>query len=86
MTDKVARLRAHQRNMERYESLLKSDVGLQFLEKRLSEQRLALAMLEFMRSSAASHEDLASRVAAAAGSRRCIACAWDNFRQIIMPA
>ena len=51
MNDRVARLRTHQRNIDRYEAILKSslnDVELRFVEQRLSEERLALAMLEFM--------------------------------------
>ena len=51
MKERIARLRTHQQNIERYQSLLKtelSDVELQYLEKRLAEERLAIAMLEFM--------------------------------------
>ncbi|MGA8902813.1 hypothetical protein [Bradyrhizobium sp.] len=51
MNDKVARLRTHERNIERYETLLKSklsEVELRFLEQRLSEERLAIAVLQFM--------------------------------------
>ena len=51
MDDKVARLRAHQRNIDRYEGLLQtklSEVEKRFLEKRLSEERFAIRMLDFM--------------------------------------
>lgn len=51
MNERVSRLQAHQRNIERYESLLKSElsaVELRFIEKRLSEERIAVAVLEFM--------------------------------------
>jgi hypothetical protein len=44
-------LQAHQRNIERYEKLLKSKLNateLRFVEQRLSEERFALAMLQFM--------------------------------------
>lgn len=42
---------AHQKNIERYQSLLNtelSEVETQFLEKRLSEERLWVAMLDYM--------------------------------------
>lgn len=48
---RVARLRAHQKNIERYQSLLKtrlSEVETQFLERRLSEERFWVAMLDYM--------------------------------------
>jgi len=44
---KAALLRAHQKNVERYESLLKtklSELETDYLEKRLSEERLAIEM------------------------------------------
>jgi hypothetical protein len=49
MDERIARLRAHQKNIERYQDLLKTklnEVELQYLEKRLSEERLAIAMLD----------------------------------------
>ena len=51
MDEKIARLHAHQKNIDRYQCLLKtklSDVEQQYLEKRLSEERFAIAMLHFM--------------------------------------
>jgi hypothetical protein len=51
MDERIARLRAHQSNVERYQRLLKtklSDLESQYLEKRLSEERFAIAMLDFM--------------------------------------
>jgi hypothetical protein len=51
MDDRIARLRAHQRNISRYQNMLKtrlSEVELHFVEKRLSEERFKIAMLEFM--------------------------------------
>jgi hypothetical protein len=48
---RIARLRAHQKNIELYQSLLKtklSEVETQFLERRLSEERFSLAMLDCM--------------------------------------
>jgi hypothetical protein len=51
MNERIARLRTHQKNIERYQTLLKTklnDIEVQFLEKRLSEERSAIAMLQFM--------------------------------------
>jgi hypothetical protein len=51
MDEKIARLHAHQQNIERYQSLLKtrlSDIEQHYIEKRLSEERFSIAMLEFM--------------------------------------
>jgi hypothetical protein len=42
MGERIARLRTHQKNIDRYQSLLKtklSDVEQQFLERRLFEER-----------------------------------------------
>ena len=50
MNNKV-RLNTHQKNIERYQDLLEtklSKVERQYIEKRLSEERLAIAMLQFM--------------------------------------
>ena len=50
MNDKV-RLSAHQKNIERYEDLLEtklSELERQYIEKRISEERLAMAMLQFV--------------------------------------
>jgi hypothetical protein len=44
MKDKTTRLLAHERNIDRYQGLLKSglsDIELRFVEQRLSEERLA---------------------------------------------
>jgi hypothetical protein len=51
MNERIARLRAHQRNIDRSQGLLKfslSAVELRFVERRLSEERLALATLQSM--------------------------------------
>ena len=51
MNERIARLRAHQRNIDRYQGLLKSSlsaVELLFVERRLFEERLALATLQSM--------------------------------------
>jgi hypothetical protein len=51
MSERITRIRAHQNNIDRYQGLLKtklSEVELQYLEKRLSEERFAIAMLHFM--------------------------------------
>jgi len=45
------RLSTHQKNIERYEDLLEtklSELERQYIEKRISEERLAMAMLQFM--------------------------------------
>jgi len=59
MNDKV-RLSAHQKNIERYQDLLKtklSEVERQYVEKRMSEERLAIAMLQFMSPASAGKRD-----------------------------
>jgi hypothetical protein len=51
MDERAARLHAHQRNIDRYQSLLKTNLSaieLRFVEQRLSEERFTLAMLRFM--------------------------------------
>jgi len=51
MNIRLVRLRTHQRNIDRYEDMLKTkltDVEREFVEKRLSEERLAIAVLQFM--------------------------------------
>jgi len=51
MSERIARLRIHQKNIERYQSLLKtklSDVEQQYLEKRISEEHSAIAMLQLI--------------------------------------
>jgi hypothetical protein len=51
MDDKIARLRTHQNNIDRYQDLLKTkltETEVQFVEKRLSEERFAIEMLRFM--------------------------------------
>jgi hypothetical protein len=47
---KAALLRAHENNIHRYQRLLKtklSEAEVQYLEKRLAEERSTIAMLEF---------------------------------------
>jgi hypothetical protein len=51
MSERVSWFRFHQRNIDHYQGLLKSglsDIELRFVERRLSEERLALAILQFM--------------------------------------
>ena len=51
MDDRTARLRTHERNISRYQNMLKtrlSEVELRFVERRLAEERFKIAMLEFM--------------------------------------
>jgi hypothetical protein len=48
---RAALLRAHERNIDRYQRLLKtklSEAEVDYLQKRLSEERLTVAMLQFM--------------------------------------
>jgi hypothetical protein len=49
MEARIVRLRTHQKNIDRYEGLLQtklSDAERQYIEKRLSEERLAMVMLQ----------------------------------------
>lgn len=51
MDEKAAQLCAHRANIDRYERLLKSKLNateLRFVERRLSEERFTLAMLQLM--------------------------------------
>ena len=60
MSERVSRFRFHQRNIDHYQGLLKSglsDIELRFVEQRLSEERFALAMLQFMSPSNTSKDD-----------------------------
>jgi hypothetical protein len=60
MSERANRLRSHQRNIDRYQGLLKSglsDIELRFVEQRLSEERLALAILQFMSPNNSSNEN-----------------------------
>jgi hypothetical protein len=57
METRIVQLRTHQKNIDRYEGLLQtklSEAERQYIEKRLSEERLAMAMLQFMGPSAPS--------------------------------
>ncbi|MGA2998586.1 hypothetical protein [Bradyrhizobium sp.] len=60
MSERASRLRFHQRNIDHYHGLLKSglsDIELRFVEQRLSEERLALAILQFMSPNNSSNEN-----------------------------
>jgi hypothetical protein len=51
MDEKIARLRAHQKNIDRYQRLLQTkltEVEKRYVEKRLSEERFSIRMLDFM--------------------------------------
>jgi hypothetical protein len=53
MNERIIRLRTHQRNLGRYERLLRTkltDAERQSIEKRLSEERFAMRMLDFIAS------------------------------------
>ena len=55
------RLSAHQKNIERYEDLLDtqlSELEREYIEKRISEERFAMAMLQFMSPTTAELRDL----------------------------
>lgn len=72
MDDKIARLRTHQKNIDRYQNLLKSKLSeteAQYIERRLSEERFAMAMLRFMSLSDPSKGASSSRTAVVG---RCI--------------
>jgi hypothetical protein len=56
MNERIARLLTHRKNVERCQSLLKTklnDLDVQFL----SEERLAIAILQFMGPGAAKRDD-----------------------------
>jgi hypothetical protein len=60
MSERVNRFRFHQRNIDHYQGLLNSglsDIELRFVEQCLSEERLALVLLQFMSPSNSSKED-----------------------------
>ena len=60
MYERTTRLRAHQRNIDRYQGLLRSglsDIELRFVEQRLSEERFALALLQLMSPGNSSKEN-----------------------------
>ena len=53
MEERITRLRAHLRNIDRYQSMLKtklSDAEQRYLESRLSEERFAITTLNFTSS------------------------------------
>jgi hypothetical protein len=57
MDERSARLHTHQKNIDRYQGLLKtklSEAEKQYFERRLSEERIAIAMLDVLSPSAAS--------------------------------
>jgi len=57
MATRIVQLRTHQTNIDRYENMLKtqlSDVERQFVQRRLSEERFTIALLQFMSPSAPS--------------------------------
>jgi hypothetical protein len=59
MDDNATRLRGIQRNIDRYQNLLKSNLStteLRFVERRLSEERFTMAMLEFINGSSSARD------------------------------
>jgi len=56
MDERIVFLRAHQRNIDRYQGLLEtklSDAEKQYFEKRLREEHFAIGRLKFMDREAA---------------------------------
>ena len=80
MNEKIARLRTHKQNIDRYEGLLKSglnEIELRFVEQRLSEERLALAMLQLARSNQLEGKMIIPMRRNSAGSRAACRCAYN---------
>src|SRR6516164_3626081 len=51
METRISRLRTHQKNIDRYQGLLKTklnEIERQYIERRLSEERFTIALLQFM--------------------------------------
>ena len=51
METRIVQLRTHQKNIDRYENMLKTELTEpepQFVQKRLSEERFTIALLQFM--------------------------------------
>jgi hypothetical protein len=54
---RTVQLRTHQKNIDRYENMLKTELtdrDRQFVQRRLSEERFTIALLQFMSPSASS--------------------------------
>jgi hypothetical protein len=63
MEERIVRLRTHQKNIDRFQSLLRTKLSedeKHYLEKRLSEERFAITKLQFVSRQAES--DLPSAV------------------------
>ena len=61
MEERITRLRAHLRNIDRYQSLLEtrlSDAEQRYLESRLSEERFAITALNFTSSEIKTYDRL----------------------------
>ena len=51
METRIVQLRRHQTNIDRYENMLKTELTepeRQFVQRRLSEERFTIALLQFM--------------------------------------
>jgi len=51
MEKRIVQLRTHQKNISHYENMLKAeltDLERQFVQKRLSEERFTIALLQYM--------------------------------------
>jgi len=87
MSERIARLRAHQRNIGRYENLLKTnltELELQFLEKRLSEERFAIAMAHHLTHTNRAPRCAPKRSPATGGARLCVLLPRSEQRQKTM--
>jgi len=54
---RIVQLRTHQKNIDRYENMLKTELTdhqRQFVQRRLSEERFTIALLQFMSPSSPS--------------------------------
>jgi hypothetical protein len=59
MDERIARLHNHQRNIDRYQNLLKTQLSpteLRFVERRLSEERFTMAILQYISPPSANPE------------------------------
>ena len=51
MQTRTVQLRTHQKNIDRYENMLKTELTdreRQFVQKRLSEERFTIALIQYM--------------------------------------
>jgi hypothetical protein len=66
METRIVQLRTHQKNIDRYEGLLQTkltEAERQYIEKRLSEECLAMAMLQFVSRRRGNKNESSNRIA-----------------------